>query len=72
MFRVPKYNFFGPHLGVLYGRYELLDQLQAYKVRPAEDIPPHKFETGTKGLSDNSLLSVGGSSQVGWVTRSRL
>jgi selenocysteine lyase/cysteine desulfurase len=25
-----------------------LDQLRAYKVRPAEDVPPHKFETGTK------------------------
>jgi selenocysteine lyase/cysteine desulfurase len=35
-------------LGVLYGRYELLDRLQAYKVRPAQDVPPHKFETGTK------------------------
>jgi selenocysteine lyase/cysteine desulfurase len=33
---------------VLYGRYELLDHLQAYKVRPAEDVPPDKFETGTK------------------------
>jgi selenocysteine lyase/cysteine desulfurase len=42
------YKFFGPHLGVLYGRYDLLDQLHAYKVRPAEDVPPHKFETGTK------------------------
>ena len=30
------------------GRYELQDRLQAYKVRPAEDVPPHKFETGTK------------------------
>ncbi len=35
-------------MGVLYGRYELLDQLRVYKVRPAEDVPPHKFETGTK------------------------
>jgi selenocysteine lyase/cysteine desulfurase len=35
-------------VGALYGRYELLDRLQAYKVRPAEDVPPHKFETGTK------------------------
>jgi hypothetical protein len=32
----------------LYGRYELLDQLWAYNVRPAEDQPPHKFEIGTK------------------------
>jgi selenocysteine lyase/cysteine desulfurase len=35
-------------MGVLYGRYDLLDQLRAYKVRPAEDYPPDKFETGTK------------------------
>jgi cysteine desulfurase family protein (TIGR01976 family) len=40
------YEFFGPHLGVLYGRYELLDSLPAYKVRPAGDAPPDKFETG--------------------------
>jgi cysteine desulfurase family protein (TIGR01976 family) len=42
------YKFFGPHMGVLYGRYDLLDHLRAYKVRPAEDHPPDKFETGTK------------------------
>jgi cysteine desulfurase family protein (TIGR01976 family) len=42
------YKFFGPHLGTLYGRYELLDSLPAYKVRPAENTPPHKFETGTQ------------------------
>jgi cysteine desulfurase family protein (TIGR01976 family) len=42
------YKFFGPHAGALYGRYELLDRLRAYKVRPADDVPPHKFETGTK------------------------
>jgi len=42
------YKFFGSHVGVLYGRYDLLDQLRAYKVRPADDVPPHKFETGTK------------------------
>ena len=41
------YKFFGPHLGVLYGRYELLEALPAYKVRPAGDRPPDKFETGT-------------------------
>lgn len=42
------YKFFGPHIGILYGRYELLEKLAAYKVRPADDRPPHKFETGTK------------------------
>ena len=41
------YKFFGPHLAVAWGRYELLDALPAYKVRPADDRPPHKFEQGT-------------------------
>jgi cysteine desulfurase family protein (TIGR01976 family) len=42
------YKFFGPHAGALYGRYELLDGLKAYKVRPAPDSLPGKFETGTQ------------------------
>ncbi|MEW6368605.1 MAG: cysteine desulfurase-like protein [Acidobacteriota bacterium] len=42
------YKFFGPHVGAMYGRYDLLDDLPAYKVRPAGDRPPHKFETGTQ------------------------
>lgn len=41
------YKFFGPHVGVLYGKYDLLNRLEAYKVRPAENRPPFKFETGT-------------------------
>lgn len=44
------YKFFGPHVGMLYGRYELLDQLTAYKVRPAPAFPPGKFETGTQNF----------------------
>jgi cysteine desulfurase family protein (TIGR01976 family) len=42
------YKFFSTHVGVLYGRYDLLSELQAYKVRPADNFPPDKFETGTK------------------------
>jgi cysteine desulfurase family protein (TIGR01976 family) len=41
------YKFFGPHVGILYGRYDLLDSLRAYRVRPAPANPPGKFETGT-------------------------
>jgi cysteine desulfurase family protein (TIGR01976 family) len=44
------YKFFGPHLGALYGRYEILESLPAYKVRPAHDTPPDKFETGTQSF----------------------
>lgn len=42
------YKFFGPHAGILYGRYELLEELMAYKVRPASNSLPYKFETGTQ------------------------
>ncbi|GBL18819.1 cysteine desulfurase-like protein [Anaerolineae bacterium] len=42
------YKFFGPHQGVLWGRQALLEQLPAYKVRPASAKPPGKFETGTQ------------------------
>jgi cysteine desulfurase family protein (TIGR01976 family) len=42
------YKFFGPHMGILYGKHALLEKLPAYKVRPAHDEPPDKFETGTQ------------------------
>jgi len=42
------YKWFGPHAGMLYGKYDLLNELFAYKVRPAGDDLPHKFETGTQ------------------------
>ena len=42
------YKFFGPHAGILYGRYDLLDELFAYKVRPATNDLPGRFETGTQ------------------------
>ena len=38
------YKFFGPHVGVLWGRAEVMDRLPAYKVRPAHD----RWETGTQ------------------------
>ncbi len=42
------YKFFGPHQGILYGRRELLERLHPYKVRPADDVPPWRWETGTQ------------------------
>lgn len=42
------YKFFGPHAGILYGKRELLEKLFAYKVRPATNELPGKFETGTQ------------------------
>jgi cysteine desulfurase family protein (TIGR01976 family) len=42
------YKFFGPHLGLAFGRAELLESWRPYKVRPAADRPlGHRFETGT-------------------------
>jgi cysteine desulfurase family protein (TIGR01976 family) len=42
------YKFFGPHVGALYGKLELLEDLKAYKVRPASNNPPGKWMTGTQ------------------------
>ncbi len=42
------YKYFGPHVGALYGKLELLEGLKAYKVRPAPDDPPGKWMTGTQ------------------------
>jgi cysteine desulfurase family protein (TIGR01976 family) len=41
------YKWFGPHVGVLWAREDLLAETFAYKVRPAGEDLPHKFETGT-------------------------
>jgi cysteine desulfurase family protein (TIGR01976 family) len=42
------YKFFGPHLGLAFGRAELLERWRPYKVRPAPDEPiGHRYETGT-------------------------
>ena len=42
------YKFFGPHCGILYGKRDHLEKLFAYKVRPATNNLPGKFETGTQ------------------------
>ena len=47
------YKFFGPHLGVMFGRHSLLRELDPYKVRPASDEVPNRFESGT--LSHEAL-----------------
>ncbi len=42
------YKFFGPHVGVLWGRRELLEELPAYKLQPVPDAIPGKWMTGTQ------------------------
>jgi cysteine desulfurase family protein (TIGR01976 family) len=41
------YKFFGPHLGIFYGRANLLEDLRSYHLRPAPHTIPERFETGT-------------------------
>lgn len=51
------YKFFGPHLGILWGRAPLLASLTAYKVRPASIEPPAvRFETGTPSFEAQAGL----------------
>ena len=42
------YKFFGPHVGMMYGRRELLESLKPYKLRPAPDSLPGRWMTGTQ------------------------
>src|SRR5271169_3034275 len=42
------YKFFGPHMGTLYGKREHLERLKPYKVRPATNVSPECWETGTQ------------------------
>lgn len=74
------YKFFGPHIGVLYGRPERMMQLNPYKLRPAPDSLPVRWMTGTQNhaciagaaaaveyiasLSDSSTTSPVAATQV--------
>lgn len=60
------YKYFGPHLGILYGKYDLLDRLTAYKVRPAGNLPPDKFETGTQNF-EGIAGALGAMEYLAWV-----
>jgi cysteine desulfurase family protein (TIGR01976 family) len=51
------YKFYGPHTGVLWGREELLAGTETYRVVPAPDGGPGKWETGTQSFE--SLAGVG-------------
>lgn len=41
------YKFFGPHVGILWGRAEHLERLRPYKVPPSSDAVPERWESGT-------------------------
>ena len=40
------YKFYGPHIGILYGRHDLLESLDFPKLIPAPDAAPERAETG--------------------------
>ncbi|MGE5542984.1 MAG: cysteine desulfurase-like protein, partial [Bacillota bacterium] len=62
------YKFFGPHVGVMYGKRDLFERLGTYKLKPQDDRPPYKIETGTlnhegiAGVTEavNFIASLGG------------
>jgi len=57
------YKFFGPHAGILWGRRELLERFDPYKVPPASDAAPERWETGTQ----NHEGMAGVTAAVGWI-----
>jgi cysteine desulfurase family protein (TIGR01976 family) len=63
------YKFFGPHLGLAYGRAELLESWRPYKVRPADMTPlNNRFETGTLAheLLAGFVAAVEYIESIGW------
>jgi cysteine desulfurase family protein (TIGR01976 family) len=63
------YKFFGPHLGLAFGRAELLERWRPYKVRPAAAEPlGHRFETGTLAheLLAGFVAAVEYVESIGW------
>jgi cysteine desulfurase family protein (TIGR01976 family) len=57
------YKFYGPHLGILYGRHRLLADVDVPKLLPAPDAPPERLETGTQ----NHEGIVGARAAVEWL-----
>lgn len=57
------YKFYGPHLGVLFGKRDVLASLDAPRLEPASNAPAEKFETGTQ--SHEAI--AGAAATVGWL-----
>jgi len=51
------YKFFGPHVGILYGKRALMESLPAYKVRPCAETLPDRWMTGTQNFA--AIAGVG-------------
>jgi cysteine desulfurase family protein (TIGR01976 family) len=74
------YKFYGPHVGILYGRRDRLEALDAPKLAPAPDTAPERLETGTlnhegivgAGAAVEFLASLAGGGARGGTRRDRL
>lgn len=62
-FACSSYKFFGPHAGILWGKRDLLEQLDVPKLEPAPSHSPDRFETGTQ----NHEGIVGAAAAVEWL-----
>ncbi len=63
------YKYYGPHLGLAFGRRELLERWRPYKVRPAPESPPgRRYETGTLAheLLAGFVAAVDYLDSIGW------
>jgi cysteine desulfurase family protein (TIGR01976 family) len=63
------YKFYGPHLGLAFGKRELLEAWRPYKVRPADPFPVgHRYETGTLAheLLAGFVAAVEYMEEIGW------
>ncbi|MEA3062019.1 MAG: hypothetical protein QOJ94_1800 [Sphingomonadales bacterium] len=61
------YKFFGPHQGVLWGRRDLLEGLEVYKLRPSPDWPAAvRFETGTPSF-EGQAGTIGAVEHIAWI-----
>ena len=63
------YKFYGPHMGIAFGKRDLLDSWRAYKVRPAADEPSgHRYELGTcqHELLAGLVAAIDYIGSVGW------
>lgn len=60
------YKFFGPHQGVLWARSEVVERVDAYRVRPASDEGAHRFETGTPSF-EGQAATLGTIEYLEWL-----
>jgi cysteine desulfurase family protein (TIGR01976 family) len=51
------YKFYGPHVGILFGRREALERVEVPKLAPAPDTAPERLETGT--LNHEGIVGAG-------------